>query len=285
MLAELYPGEEVTSMNDRHGDIMSEAGGAVWVEDSLNVGRIFNGRLTYNKGAAIVHTLRFLINDDAIFFEVLQTYQTTYGGGTASATDFKTVAEAVTGMDFTAFFDEWYYGEGFPTYSIEFMQVGGELIVLLNQNVSMPGVTPFFTNDLEIRIQKTGGLFEFVRLTGIESGSQYFSLPIEEGTVVNISVDPKNWIINQFGGTTQNLNLSELTENTIELDLYPNPANDQLILNNTSSANAYVICDLTGRVVLNGTLVEGKNTIAITNLESGQYVISANGGQKVFTKI
>lgn len=285
MLAELYPGEEVTSMNDRHGDIMSEAGGAVWVEDSLNVGRIFNGRLTYNKGAAIVHTLRFLINDDAIFFEVLQTYQTTYGGGTASAADFKTVAEAVTGMDFTAFFDEWYYGEGFPTYSIEFMQVGSELILLLNQNVSMPGVTPFFTNDLEIRIQKTGGLFEFVRLTGIESGAQYFSLPIEEGTVVNISVDPKNWIINQFGGTTQNLNLSELTENTIELDLYPNPANDQLILNNTSSANAYVICDLTGRVVLNGTLVEGKNTIAIHNLESGQYVIRANGGQKVFTKI
>ena len=284
MFAELYPGQETVSMSNRHTNIMSEPGGAVWVEDSLNVGRIFNGRLSYDKGAAIVHTLRYLINDDEIFFEVLKTFQSTYGGGTASASDFKTLAEDVSGIDFTGFFNEWYYGEGFPTYSIEYMQLGEELILLLKQTVSMPGITPFFTNDLDLRIQKTGGGFEIVRLTAIGSGSQYFSIPIE-GTVVNIAVDPENWIINQFGGTTKNLDLSELTQNTVDFDIYPNPANEQLILNNAQGATAFNICDLTGRVVLEGALIPGQNSIGIANFKSGQYLIRVNGGQKVFTKI
>lgn len=284
MLAELYPGDEITSMNDRHGNIMSEPGGSVWVEDSLNVSRIFNGRLSYDKGAAIIHTLRFLIDDDALFFQVLQTYQTTYGDGTAYASDFKAVAESVTGMDFTAFFNEWYYGEGFPTYSIEYLQVDGELLILLQQNVSMPGVTPFFTNDLEIRIQKTGGVFEFVRLTGITSGSQYFSIPTE-GTVVNVAIDPENWIINQFGGVTKNLNLAEISEVNVELEIYPNPVSNQLVFTNEMDASNYSIYDAAGQVVVSGQLLQGQNTIDVSSLAKGQYFFAANGARKAFTKL
>lgn len=284
MLAELYPGEETTSMNDRHGNIMSSPGGSVWVEDSLNVGRIFNGRLTYDKGAAIIHTLRFLMDDDALFFEVLQTYQTTYGDGTAYAADFKAVAESVTGMDFTAFFNEWYYGEGFPTYSIEYLQVDGELLILLQQDVSMPGITPYFTNDLEIRIQKTGGVFEFVRLTGITSGSQYFSIPTE-GTVATIAIDPENWIINQFGGVSRNANLAELSEIQVELKIYPNPVSNQLVFVNEMNAANYSIYDATGQLVVAGNLVQGQNTIDLSHLTKGQYFFAVNGVQKIFTKL
>lgn len=284
MLAELYPGQEVTSMNDRHSNIMSELGGSVWVEDSLNVGRIFNGRLTYDKGAAIIHSLRFLINDDAQFFEILQTYQTTYGGGTAYAADFKAVAESVTGKDFTAFFNEWYYGEGFPSYSIEFLQVDGELLILLQQDVSMPGVTPFFTNDLEVRIQKTGGVYEYVRLTEIESGSQYFSIPME-GTVITLAIDPENWIINQFGGVTKNLNLAQLAEVDLDLTIYPNPATNQLVFLNEKDASNYTIIDASRRLVLSGNLLQGQNTIDLTTLAKGQYYFVVNGVQKVFIKL
>ena len=96
------------------------------MEDSTDVGRIFSGRLTYDKGAAIVHTLRFLIGDDEVFFEMLRTFQTTFTDSTAYASDFKALAEEETGMDFTAFFNEWYYGEGFPTYEIEYALVDGD---------------------------------------------------------------------------------------------------------------------------------------------------------------
>lgn len=284
MLAELYPGEETISMSDRHNNIMSEPGGAVWVEDSLNVGRIFNGRLTYDKGAAIIHTLRFLIDDDALFFQVLQNYQTTYGDGTAHAADFKAVAESVTGMDFTAFFNEWYYGEGFPTYSIEYAQVGDELIFLLYQSVSMPGVTPFFTNDVDIRIQKPGGIYENIRLTDIESGSQYYSIPFE-GPVVSIALDPENWIINQFAGASENPTIASLTELRLDLEIYPNPATDQLIFVNNVNGSNFSILDATGQIMMSGNLLHGQNTIDLSGLAKGQYFFAVRGTQKAFTKI
>lgn len=76
-------------MQSRHNNVMEQPGGSVWVLDSLDAGAIFSGRLVYNKGAAIIHTMRFLINDDAVFFDILQTYQQTFADSTAHAADLK----------------------------------------------------------------------------------------------------------------------------------------------------------------------------------------------------
>ena len=284
MWEEFYPGEEVSTMWERHLNIMEEPGGAVWVEDSLNVGRIFSGRLTYNKGAAIVHTFRYLINNDDLFYEVLTTYQDTYADGNAHASDFKSVAEMVTGMDFTAFFNEWYYGEGYPTYQIEYSVVDDELIVLLQQDVSMPGVTPFFTNDLGIRVQNTEGDFFNFRLTDIAGETSYHSFPFEEG-VASLSIDPDNWIINEFGGVEENNNLVNLVENNYELEVYPNPTTSILIVTNNLGSDFYTIFDGTGKNVLRGNITEGTNEINVENLAKGNYIIRISGGQQAFSKM
>ena len=78
MLENLYPNETTGHMNDVHNNVMSQNGGSVWCLDSLNEGRIFSGRLTYDKGAAIVHTFRFLMNDDVAFFQALKNIQTDF---------------------------------------------------------------------------------------------------------------------------------------------------------------------------------------------------------------
>lgn len=284
MLAEFYPGGEVSSMLARHDDIMSEPGGAVWVEDSLSVGRIFSGRLTYDKGAAIVHTLRFLMNDDDVFYDVLQTYQDTYAMGTAHAADFKQVAETVSGLDFTNYFNEWYYGEGFPTYSIEYALVDGELVVVLNQDVSMPGITPFFTNDLEIRITGVDGYTETVRLTGIDAASTVHSFPFPEA-VDGIQCDPKNWIINQYTGATENLALASIAEFNEVLNIYPNPAVNELVFDNQINATAYQVLDVNGKIVMQGNLSNGVNSLNVSSLSVGQYVFKVNENQKTFSKL
>ncbi|MBK9723203.1 MAG: hypothetical protein IPO78_16620 [Saprospiraceae bacterium] len=46
-------------------DVISEPGGSVWCDDTTQVGRIFNGRLSYSKGALILHQLRWIIGDSA----------------------------------------------------------------------------------------------------------------------------------------------------------------------------------------------------------------------------
>jgi aminopeptidase N len=284
MLAEFYPGDEISSMANRHDNIKGEAGGSVWVEDSLNVSSIFDGRLTYDKGAAIVHTLRFLINDDEAFFDILQTYQETYKDSTAVAADFKEIAETISGVDLTAFFNEWYYGEGYPTYSIEYVQVGEELIVVLDQTTSMPGVTPFFTNDLAIRVQKVGAGSEIVRLTGIDSEHTVHVFPIS-GEATSITIDPGNWIINNNGSIDENPNLAELSEEKSALTIYPNPTNSILTVENDQNSSTYQLIDAQGKTVQIGVVGIGVNSIDVSGLPAGHYFIRMNGTQSTFTKI
>ena len=116
MLENLYPNESTGHMEDVHDNIMNQNGGSVWVLDSLNENRIFSGRLTYDKGAAIVHTMRYMVNDDALFFNILRDFQVTFKDSTAYGIDFKEALEEATGIDFNPVFEEWYFGEGYPTY-------------------------------------------------------------------------------------------------------------------------------------------------------------------------
>lgn len=273
-----YPGDEIADMQSRHDNVMEQPGGSVWVEDSLDPDKIFSGRLVYNKGASIIHTLRFLIDDDALFFEVLQTYQQTFADGTAHAADFKTVLESVTGMNFTNFFSEWYYGEGYPTYSLEWNQINSSVYIQLDQVVSMPGVTPFFTNDLEIAITDDLGNTSYFRLSDINAASSlhYLGFP---GTIVSIEIDPNNDIINQTGTITQNTSLVGVQElPNAELKIFPVPATDQITVE-ASHADLFQIINTSGQIVQQGNLIAGQNEINLTTLTCGTYIFRTSGTQ------
>jgi len=81
-------------------NVKSNPNGSVWVEDSLNEGRIFSGRLTYDKGAAIIHTFRFMMNDDAAFFQALKNIQLAFEHDVANGLDIRDYFEAASGVDF-----------------------------------------------------------------------------------------------------------------------------------------------------------------------------------------
>lgn len=226
MLENLYPGQQQGDMLDRHDNIMSQPDGSVWVEDSLNEGRIFDGRLSYDKGAAIIHTLRFLINNDSIFFSGLQQYQIQYADSTTLGVDFIQVMEDVSGMDFTNYTEEWYFGEGFPTYSARWNMVGNDLLVEISQTASASAITPLFTNDLEIRFDRQVLTDTIIRFPVNATTNQYV-IP-NAGNVVNIlSLDPKNWIINAGGSIFHDVNFVSVgvLENTLAnaVTIYPNP--------------------------------------------------------------
>jgi hypothetical protein len=72
------------------------------------------------------------------------------------------------------------------------------------------------------------------------------------------------------------LSIDEVSiEDTIKI--YPNPANDQLFISTTISFDDVLVSliDINGRVVLNKTLnLSNKNSINITQLESGVYIVN-----------
>jgi len=59
-------------MNTVHNSVMSQVGGSSYFTnaDTMNANVIFSSRLTYDKGSAIVHTLRYVVNNDSVFFQL-----------------------------------------------------------------------------------------------------------------------------------------------------------------------------------------------------------------------
>lgn len=265
-------------MLDRHQDIMSQNGGSVWVEDSLNEGAIFSGRLVYNKGAAIIHTLRHIVNNDEQFFNALRNYQIQFADSVAIGLDVKAVFEAETGLDLTEFFEQWYFGEGFPTYSAKYKMNGNDLMIEVNHTVSRPGITPTFTTPLNIRIDRTGVADTTLRIN-ITGNSNLFIFPNFANFNNVTSLDYGNWVINQQGSIVNDPQLSSIkldSENELIL-LYPNPTEGLVtIQNHFNETMELTVLDTRGRVIYNQT-VDQSALIDLHDFASGNYLFELKG--------
>jgi len=181
-------------MRNAHHLIMSRPGGSVYVpeEETEDAMRLFTWRLSYNKGAALIHMIRYELNNDDLFFEVLRTYLEEYKFGSATGMDFKKVLEKKTNRDFTDFFDQWYFGEGYPVFDIKWCQENDTLFIRSEQTTSS-GKTQLFKMPVEFRIELEQG--DTIIKYDQDSNVQIFSTVLNN-KVQNIVPDPDNWIIN-----------------------------------------------------------------------------------------
>ncbi len=185
-----------------HSNVLSQPGGSVFVPQSsvFDENRIFSGRLTYNKGSAIIHNLRFEMQDDNLFFQTLKNYQQLYKNNVATGDDFKLVAETTCSRSFGDFFNQWYYGEGYPTFNITYIKQGTDSIILVvNETTSSPAITPFFKGLYEFRITSAQG--DTVVKANVTANNQLFKFPYTK-TPNGIVVDPNNWVLNNTGTIT-----------------------------------------------------------------------------------
>ena len=275
MLANLYPGDQIAHMQQVHQSVMNQAGGSVWVLDSLNEARIFNGRLTYDKGAAIIHSIRYLVNNDSLFFDGLRAFQQHYADSTATGLDFKNFMANFCSTNLDAFFEQWYFGEGFPTYEVVWNQIGSDVIIEINHTASMPTTTPTFTNPLDIRISRQAQPDTLIRfeITGNSVSYLLPNLGIVQG---GIFIDPANWIINGFGGVFFDANLTattsiEATENNWLA--YPNPTNEFIYVDTKSQTPfTFMLFESNGKLIQNGQL-ESTQGIDVHQLKPGSYIL------------
>jgi len=291
MLSKLYPNESLAEMAGNHSLVLQETDGAVWVEDSLNAGRIFSGRLTYAKGAAIIHTFRYIMNNDSAFFRALKKYQIRFADSTAIGTDVQKVFEEESGMDLSAAFEQWYFGEGHPTYSASWNTIGSNLHLRISQTASAPLVTPTFTNPLEITFRRTGLADTTIRFS-ISANSNNFVIP-EMGNVISIqAIDQKNWIVNRIGTTSKDPNLV-ITSNEspiakTEWKIFPNPAKGHIQISAPESGIFIVkVLDPKGKFLFSKQF-QDETEIDITNYQSGIYLLqieSQTGGRKILRLI
>ncbi|GAH55026.1 unnamed protein product, partial [marine sediment metagenome] len=247
-------------MKNAHDRAKNEPGGSVYItfEDANNVNRIFSVNLSYKKGAAIVHMIRFELDNDSVFFQVLQDFQTLFKDSVATGIDFKSVLEATSGKDFEDFFDQWYFGEGFPSFGIEWSQNGDTVLIRSFQTPSSIN-NPLFKTSLEFKLNYSGGdtTVRVFQNKDIQSFSVY--IPFQ---ITGLIVDPDNWILHQISSIDHIADYQEFKENKFKI--YPNPfSSDINILFFEGSKHREIsIIDFSGKVVLKITSNHYKLTIA-----------------------
>jgi len=171
-------------------------GGTIFVDDTTNVGRIFNGDLSYSKAQWVLHMLRHVVGDST-FFRILRTYyaDARYQYGTVTTEDFRDLCERVSGKDLHQFFQQWIYGEKCPQYYYMWKAQPGSfgydvtLRVLQTSGTSNP---PCFTMPIDIRLSASGWDTSVTILNS--SNDQWFNIHTSHKPDT-VQLDPEYWIL------------------------------------------------------------------------------------------
>ncbi|MEE8335641.1 MAG: M1 family aminopeptidase, partial [Candidatus Neomarinimicrobiota bacterium] len=99
---------------------------------------------SYNKGGWIMHTLRGVINDDELWFNILKSFAVNNRRSHVKTEDFQKIVSTTTGLDFNLFFDQYFYQSGIPVF--EYEQSGDSLSYKWSE------VIPGFTMPLDLDI-------------------------------------------------------------------------------------------------------------------------------------
>ncbi len=76
-------------------------------------GAAYSGAL-YHKGAWVLHTLRWYVDDDELWWKTLREFNAQYRYKNAGTDDFRALLERNTGKKWERFFRAWFQGSGYP---------------------------------------------------------------------------------------------------------------------------------------------------------------------------
>lgn len=263
--------------------ITGSVGGSVYVPDSgLNsIGRIFDSRLTYAKGGYVLRMLKWILGD-AVFYQALKDYHArpNLAYSYVRTSDFNASLLQSTGTDFTEFFNDWIYGEGYPTYNIKWMQSGNQAVFKVSQTQSSSTVS-FFEMPLPIKVTGTAGQTAYLVLNNT-SNNQYF-LQSVTFPIASVQFNYEYQIIEKNSTVTQDNTLSVSSVEKEGFGLYPNPAKNEINLKGLNRTADYTIHAIDGKLVGKGTYQPGK-AIGISELVPGAYFITIDEKNIKFIK-
>ena len=242
--------------------------GSVFVYDTTEVSRIFDSRLSYSKGGMLLHMLRWELGD-SLFFAGIKTYlnDANLSYGFASTNDLINNIEQVADTNLTEFFNDWFYGEGYPIYEISYEKNGNSVEFIISQSSSHPSVS-FFEMHVPLQFWYNGN--DTIIKFNNNQNNQYFNinLPSELDSLV---FDPEHKLVAK-SVITQGIEHLEKPE----ILIVPNPFNNYIEINIKNlplDIETISISNMLGEQI---KLITNKNTYQKINLEelpSGTYII------------
>ena len=257
-------------------NITSSSGGSVYVSDtgleSLNT--LFSGRLSYDKGSYLLRMMKWMVGEDA-FYQAIRNYSNQYAYNYATGMDFKSSFEASTVKDFTEFFNDLYFGEGYPIYNIKWKQNSDQSISFkVSQTRSTTSAPAFFEMLLPIKVTGTSGQTAELVLNNT-TNDQFFTLPLSF-EASSVSFNYENQILTKNPTITNDttfLTTSDYKE--IPLKMYPNPTQSEIRFSGVTKKQNFEIYSLDGKLMLKGVYEPG-TSINISKFKTGDYIIKIN---------
>jgi len=263
--------------------ITSAPGGSVYVADANlgSIGTIFSGRLSYSKGGYVVRMIKWILGD-TVFYQALKDYHArpNLAYNYVRTSDLNTSLLQSTGKDFTEFFNDWIYGQGYPTYDIRWKQTGNTLTFKAAQTQSHSSVS-FFEMPLPIKVNGTGGQVAYLALNNT-SNNQYFTESVSF-PVASVEFNYEYQILEKNSTVIQDnaLSVSDLSKQ--QFALYPNPAKNDINIKGIDKATDFTIYFTDGKLVRQGTY-QPEKSINISELVPGTYIFKINDKNMKFLK-
>ena len=159
-----------------------------------NPGNYLFSNTVYNKGAWVMHMLRWELGD-SLFFNSLRNYFEKYKYSNASANDFKNVCESVSGENLDKFFSQWIDGEG-------------QIELNYHWETTLDNDSTFSTKIEIEQVNKNDNLFVFPLEVGLKFNSDSLKLfrvnvdslnnlfTLKTGLKpLKVIIDPNNWLL------------------------------------------------------------------------------------------
>lgn len=266
---------------DQKNFITSQPGGSVYVADANlgSVGMIFNGRLSYSKGGYVVRMIKWILGE-TVFYQALKDYHArpNLAYNYVKTLDLTSSLLQSTGKDFTGFFADWIYGQGYPTYDIRWKQTGNTLTFKAAQTQSHASVS-FFEMPLPIKVNGTGGQVAYFALNNTLN-NQYFTETVAF-PIASVEFNYEYQILEKNSTVTQDNTLSTYDIKLDQFAIYPNPAKDELFVSGLKRQTEYSIYTSDGRLVKKG---KTEKKIDVSTLSSGVYFIDIEQTKFKFVK-
>ncbi len=245
--------------------------GSVFCTDTTNTSRIFDNRLSYYKASYLLHMLRWELGDSA-FFAGINNYltDTLLANAYAGTNDLIRHLELSADTTLTEFFNDWFYGEGFPYYTIMWQQNTDSTVnITIEQTPSHPSVSFY---EMKIPLQFwTNSTDTIITFKHQFSGETFnFKIPF---IIDSIVFDPEKWII------TKNPlieNIKEITNTEYKLLIFPNPVKNKLEISIPSKLNVknIVIMDITGKQIMIIDKITNNMEIDMSGIKQGCYFVN-----------
>jgi aminopeptidase N len=258
--------------------------GSVYIpsNESNDENRIFNYCLTYKKGASIIHTLRNEIDNDTLFFGVLKEYLSSFAYRTANLNDFVKILNQRTGRNYDWFFQQWYYGKGFPQMELFWSYKNDTINLLATQTHSAKGDKPFHLN-YEIKLASSGRDTTLCILQ--DKWKQVYSFPWSH-KVDFVEVNPEYKVLMKIIGTQEVADLP--TMDSVFSVEKPNFSDELKIQINkpVEKKSLLYIADLKGNSILERKLKNLKTVVFDTKeFANGYFLLYLISGNNKFVRI